>query len=58
MLSRSCRTCFSHRPASAAVTLLRMQAGKAMGDKRAVTAERAFYRPFQKVVVATSGVEQ
>lgn len=34
------------------------QAGKAMGDKRAVTAERAFYRPFQKVVVATSGVEQ
>ncbi|PNW85174.1 hypothetical protein CHLRE_03g174750v5 [Chlamydomonas reinhardtii] len=32
------------------------QAGKAMGDKRAVTAERAFYRPFQKVVVAGSGV--
>ncbi|GIL42693.1 hypothetical protein Vafri_626 [Volvox africanus] len=32
------------------------QAGKAMGDKRAVTAERAFYRPFQKVVVANSGV--
>ncbi|GIL73277.1 hypothetical protein Vretimale_4870 [Volvox reticuliferus] len=32
------------------------QAGKAMGDKRAVTAERAFYRPFQKVVVASSGV--
>ncbi|EFJ39421.1 hypothetical protein VOLCADRAFT_108643 [Volvox carteri f. nagariensis] len=28
------------------------QAGKAIGDKRAVTAERAFYRPFQKVVVA------
>jgi hypothetical protein len=34
----------------------RSQAGKAMGDKRAVTAERAFYRPFQKVVVAGSGV--
>ncbi|KXZ56541.1 hypothetical protein GPECTOR_1g486 [Gonium pectorale] len=32
------------------------QAGKAMGDKRAVTAEKAFYRPFQKVVVAGSGV--
>ncbi|GLI69154.1 hypothetical protein VaNZ11_013722 [Volvox africanus] len=32
------------------------QAGKAMGDKRAVTAERAFYRPFQKVVVANSGI--
>ncbi|GLC44321.1 hypothetical protein PLESTB_000482300 [Pleodorina starrii] len=32
------------------------QAGKAMGDKRAVTAERAFYRPFQKVVVSSSGV--
>ncbi|KAG2483444.1 hypothetical protein HYH03_017698 [Edaphochlamys debaryana] len=31
------------------------QAGKAVGDKRAITAERAFYRPFQKVVVAKSG---
>ncbi len=40
------------------VSLLHSQAGKAMGDKRAVTAERAFYRPFQKVVVAASGVEQ
>ncbi|PNH03852.1 Peptidyl-prolyl cis-trans isomerase H, partial [Tetrabaena socialis] len=31
-------------------------AGKAMGDKRAVTAERAFYRPFLKVVVSKSGL--
>lgn len=31
-------------------------AGKAMGDKRAVTAEKAFYRPLKRVVVTASGI--
>ena len=34
---------------------MQCRAGKAMGDKRAVTAERAFNRPFKKVVVAAAG---
>ena len=30
-------------------------AGLAMGDKRAITTERGFYRPFKKVVIVEGG---
>jgi peptidyl-prolyl cis-trans isomerase B (cyclophilin B) len=32
------------------------KAGKALGDKRAIVAEQGFNRPFNKVVVASSGL--
>ena len=32
------------------------EAGKAMGDKRAIVAEKGFNRPFKRVIVSKSGV--
>ncbi len=32
------------------------KAGKAGGDKRALVAERGFYRPFSKIVITNAGI--
>ena len=32
------------------------RAGKAMGDKRAVVAEKGFNRPFKRVIISKTGL--
>jgi hypothetical protein len=43
--------CFSYKPLA-----VMCRAGKAMGDKRAIVAEKGFNRPFKRVIIAKSGL--